>query len=144
MTVTDQPQRNASYGLSHNVVLSTRQRNVFIAATKPRPWNKSTFCSANLVLSLYHVYVLLPQGNSFSFILHRNTFLIETCFCCLSMCALMFPVDTGDCRNFCLMLGQRLRRWPNIKPTLVRRLVCTEHCMWLIWYFPETNKMQLL
>ena len=34
-----------------------------------------------------------------------------------------FPEDTNRCSNVRLMLGQRRRRWPNIKTTLVQRLV---------------------
>ena len=33
------------------------------------------------------------------------------------------PANTRHWTNVCLMLGQRRRRWANIKPTLVQRLV---------------------
>ena len=35
------------------------------------------------------------------------------------------PVNTRRLTNAGLMLGQRLRRCPSIKPELVKRLVCT-------------------
>ena len=51
---------------------------------------------------------------------------------CHDQFSLHFPANTIHSANVGLMLGQRRRRWPNIKPTLAERIVlagCSYACI---------------